>query len=574
MKSKQTINFSVSYNFQTFNIFLSHLSLIISTQLVQPHYTKDGDDMKHTKILFITILFLLCATLIGWKSISVKNNSDSSSSNESMQSKIKKIYNVANQSKIASSLNKEKQNPTYTEDNMFVKYNPYGTNTQSLYVYFTTEDAVKVSYTVHVDDSFISDFTRNVAQSSTYQTIHEFQIIGLIPNSNNEITITLTKKNGSSVNKTMNYELGNLLGDEEVKLKTDISDATKLSDGLYVILGNDSENTDFMYYYDNEGVLRGEVPILGYRSHRLIFNNDTIYYSISESKMAQVNNLGQVTNVFDLGQYKLHHDYVFDKKGNLLILATDTTQDSVEDVIIKLNPSYSTVSKVVDLGDLLPKYKSICKKNSDNELDWMHINTIQYTKNDSLILSSRETSSIIKLKNISSAPEIDYMIGDSSFWKNTGYEDLLYTKKGDFTIQGGQHTVTYEEDSSLKDGQYYLYMYNNNIGISETRSDFDWSSIGLTNSKPYKGTTSYYYKYLVDEKKHTFELVDSFKVPYSGYVSSVQKMGNNTVIDSGFKGIFSEYDSDHKKIASFKMNMEKYIYRVYKYDFDGFYFSS
>lgn len=115
--------------------------------------------MKHKKLLFITILFLFCALLIGWKSVSYKNDSDTSETKESMQSRIKKIYNVENQSKIASSLNKEKLNPTYAEDNMFVKYNPYGTNTQSLYVYFTTEDAVKVSYTVHVDDSVISDFT-------------------------------------------------------------------------------------------------------------------------------------------------------------------------------------------------------------------------------------------------------------------------------------------------------------------------------------------------------------------------------------------------------------------------------
>ena len=106
MKSKQTVNFSVSHNFQTFIIFLSHLSLILSAQLIQPHYTKDGDDMKHKKILFITILFLLCSTLIGWKSISVKLNSDSSNAKESTQSKIKKIYNVTNQSKIASSLNR------------------------------------------------------------------------------------------------------------------------------------------------------------------------------------------------------------------------------------------------------------------------------------------------------------------------------------------------------------------------------------------------------------------------------------------------------------------------------------
>lgn len=119
----------------------------------------------------------------------------------------------------------------------------------------------------------------------------------------------------------------------------------------------------------------------------------------------------------------------------------------------------------------------------------------------------------------------------------------------------------------------FLYLFNNNIGISETRPDYDWSSIGLTNTKPYKGSSSYYYKYLVDENKNTFQLVDSFKVPYSGYVSSVQNIDNNTVVDSGFQGIFAEYDSNHNKIASYKMNIENYIYRVYKYDFTGFYFS-
>ena len=75
-----------------------------------------------------------------------------------------------------------------------------------------------------------------------------------------------------------------------------------LEDGLYVVLGNDSTALDFMYYYDNNGTLRGEVPLLGYRSHRLIFDKDSMYYSISETKMAQVSRTGQVTNVFDLGR--------------------------------------------------------------------------------------------------------------------------------------------------------------------------------------------------------------------------------------------------------------------------------
>lgn len=92
MKSKQTINFSFSHNLQTFIIFLSHLSLILCAQLVQvEHHKKDGDDMKHKKLLFITILFLFCAILIGWKSVSYKSDSDTSETKESMQSRIKKF---------------------------------------------------------------------------------------------------------------------------------------------------------------------------------------------------------------------------------------------------------------------------------------------------------------------------------------------------------------------------------------------------------------------------------------------------------------------------------------------------
>ena len=127
--------------------------------------------------------------------------------------------------------------------------------------------------------------------------------------------------------------------------------------------------------------------------------------------MAQVNRLGQVTKVYNLGDYKLHHDYVFDENGNMLILATDTTQDSVEDIVLKLDVNSGEVTEVLDLEDLFGEYKKTCVKNSSDELDWMHINTIQYMGNGSVLLSSRETSTIIKIDNIYDQPSVAYMIG-------------------------------------------------------------------------------------------------------------------------------------------------------------------
>lgn len=57
-------------------------------------------------------------------------------------------------------IEEEKSSGAYTEDNMLIKENPYGTNTLSLYVYFTTQEPVSVSYNVSVPDLSIGDFSQ------------------------------------------------------------------------------------------------------------------------------------------------------------------------------------------------------------------------------------------------------------------------------------------------------------------------------------------------------------------------------------------------------------------------------
>ena len=50
------------------------------------------------------------------------------------------------------------------------------------------------------------------------------------------------------------------------------------------------------------------------------------------------------------------------------------------------------------------------------------------------------------------------------------------TRKGNLVTPAGQHTVTVEKDNSLPDGQYYIYMFNNNYGRVTAFPEFDWSS--------------------------------------------------------------------------------------------------
>ena len=501
------------------------------------------------------------------------------------------VYDEDAQAAVASELEAAKSGQTLAEP--LVRYNPFGTNTQALYVYFATEQAASVAYTVSVsdeeavgiaDESFvdgsIDDFTHSVDDGALVQE-HEFQAMGLIPNVVNTVTITATYEDGTAECCVITCDVGDVLGDEELQLEvTEGTSSAELEDGLYVILGNDSTDADFMYYYDNRGILRGEVPVIGYRSHRMLFDDEgTMYYSASQSRMVAMNTLGQITHVYYLGDYDLHHDYVWGADGQLLVLATDTSRDdSDEDLVISLDVETGEVAELVDMGDLLATYKEEAfayheanyepeegEEEEDDVAGWMHVNSIQYIADeDAMLLSSRETSTIFKISGATSGqPAIEYMLASELFWEGTEYEGYLFEQVGDFTVHGGQHCLIYVEDDSLEEGQYYLQFYNNNLGVSaSTTNDFDYAGAGIGG----EDASSYYYVYLVDENERTFELVDSLEVPYSGYVSSVQWVGDNLIIDSGTLGYYTEYDAGYEPICSFSMGTDKFIYRVFKYD--------
>lgn len=498
---------------------------------------------------------------------------------ETERKQIKSIYTNSYQNKVEARLETAKSTGNYTEEAMLIEQNPYGTNTLSLYVYFETEENAKVSYTVSAADKDIEDFSAVPEGEEEYQTEHEFQVIGLVPDQKNTVIFTITTESGEERSYTYECKMGSLVGEEESQLEVteDNTQGEEIGNGLYVILGNDSDGLDFMYYYDKNGVIRGEIPLIGYRSHRLLFQNGLMYYSISQTKIAAVNTLGKVEKIYDTGKYELHHDYVFDDDGNLLVLATDTEKDSVEDQIIRIDTSTGEITCVLDLADLFGDYKAQCATEEGEELDWMHINTIQWLGEGTVLLSSRETSSIFKISGLYDTPQVDYIIGEDSFWEGSGYEELLLTKdesSGTFSGLGGQHSITYEESTDLEENEYYIYMFNNNFGVSESNPDCNWSQIEGIETSIKGGDTSYFYQYKVNEKTGEYTLAKSFEVPFSSYVSSAQKYDGNIVIDSGFQGLFGEYDSEGNLLRQYKMDLAtKYIYRVYKYDFEGFYFA-
>ena len=484
-----------------------------------------------------------------------------------------KVYDKEYSKSLLNQIENAKKDKKYTIDAPLIINNPFNTNTLGLYIFFESDELCRVEYNIHVDNEAINDFHKSLYNSNKeFSKVHEYQIIGIVPDKLNEVTLTLyNKKNIPFGSKNFNYFGPKVSPDADVHLKKEVGPSSnQLSDGLFATLGHVNSKGPYSYYYDNDGIIRGEIRVGDYRIDRILFKDNLMYISVDKNKIVSLNNLGYIEEVYDLGSYEMHHDYIFSKdKKYLLVLASDTNSDSIEDRIISVNLKNKDIKEIVDLGTLLPDIKErAIVAEGKSKLDWIHINSLELQEDNELLISSRELSTIIKIDDIFSNPKLDYLIADKRLWQDTKYEKYLLEQKGDFKIQYGQHCLELDKDETFEDDEYVLSLYDNNTGVSSSYPSYDWSNIdGIE-------TTSKYYKYLINEDEKTFSLIEKIYVPASRYISSIQHYKNNLIVDSGQDYIFSEFDQDNNLIARFYIDQEMWgLYRCFKYDFNDFYFS-
>ena len=463
---------------------------------------------------------------------------------------------------------------------------PFGTGSNGLLLSFQTERRSQIRYTVHTTSAELPDYTA-VAQSSadgnSFSRNHCFLLIGLVPGETNEVTLEALGERGR-VQQTVTFtiDMPEAISGYANQLDTTDGDSTAaLTDGLYYAMGL-GDYYGYTFFFDNDGVLRYEMVLEGFHSDRFLYTDGGLYTCVSSRKIALMSPLGQAVRVYDLGQYELHHDINWGPDGTILALVNDTEQDTVMDVVISLDPATGEVSEVVDFSELMDGYYgemthpvpitggSFWQAGED---DWLHLNSVQYMeKDDSILVSSRETSTIIKVSDIQGTPTLSAFIGDPAFWADTPYADLCYAMDGDFVAQYGQHDVELVADDSLEDGQYLLRMYDNNYWSLSTRDGYDPELADSVSTSLTSGDASYITFYLVDDNTKTFSLVEQHAVPYSAIVSNAQEIGGNFVVNSGVAHQFGEYDSDGNLIRAFDYDCMMNGYRVMKGDFVGYWF--
>ena len=495
-------------------------------------------------------------------------------------------YDTGVQQRIRAMLDKGRQGRSWSADAPLAVLNPFGTGSNGLYLSFKTNGATRVEYTVHVEDADIPDFTATAADSSgeAYTTDHEFQLIGLVPGETNVVTLTMRGSWGNIRQRVrFTIEMPETHSGYDTRLEVTDGTSTETQDeGLFTMMRTNGY-LGYGFLYDNSGVMRYEMVLEGFGMDRILTYGNDILTCVSANKLARINGLGQVEQVYPLGDYELHHDINYGGENTVVALAEKAGAVDVEDLVLEINLDTGEVTELLDCKDLMGDYHSQTRpiKGTDpffwqvGEQDWIHLNTVQYlAESDSLILSSRETSTILCVKDVHSSPAIDWMCGDPAFWEGTEYEQYCLEQVNDFTWQYGQHCVEYAPGEEA--GICYLRMFNNNYWAISSRDGYEPDLPEGVCTDLYGGSEdkSYTYVYRIDTNAGTVELVESFPVPYSSIVSNATlntETGHWTV-NSGIAMVFGEYDADGSLIRQYSYDCTMQGYRTFKYDYKGFWF--
>lgn len=502
-------------------------------------------------------------------------------------SSVRDIYSTAKSADVEENLTAIKKNKVFTTEDALWAYNPYGTNRNSMYVYFETKGNCYLRYTISVKDENIPDFTRTAYGTNTGNVTkeHEYQLIGLVPGQTNYIHMKLYNGDDQlSETKTFSFDVPASPTGAATRLasKKGVSKKT-ISNGLYVVFQEGKKTgksrQTAILLYDNSGVLRGEIPTNHYIGRNMEQIYDTMTYASSPNQIVQINSLGQVMKVISINGYEQAGEFAYDGYGNIYAIATANQKGaSPKSKVLQVELETGKVSQVLDMEDVLKSvYRKSVKQAKKKKVNWIELNSIQVVGTNKLLLSSKKLSSIFKISNVGSLlPKLNYIIADKkiySSYKNLQKKVLTKASEEDnttptetpavrnilkktvvpdpFVSQYGQEAMTYKDKSA--EGQYELTMFSSNTG---TGASGDGSS--------------YYLGFVVDETTNTYQLKIKNKVELNRNDGNYILDGDQYIYCRSDAKTYKEADTTGRLIKEF--STQTWPYRVYKKDFKNFWF--
>lgn len=258
---------------------------------------------------------------------------------------------------------------------------------------FRTTEAVTVQVEVLGDEPLSHTFAGS-------ETDHVIPILGLYPDRENRVVLTLTTEEGAEASDTISVEtepLPDFFPDVEITVATSEMEPgwTVSSFGL-----GDGAGRIFAYpfAFDSQGQIRWYLDLSDfdrYTFHIERLRNGNLLFG-QAGAVYEYDMLGQELNRWELPGYRYHHDVIEKEDGNLIVAVDLESAQTIEDHVVELDRASGSIVRVWDFRTILDPLRDTYHDPGDN--DWLHMNAVWWDEDDeALIVSGRNQSTVAKV---------------------------------------------------------------------------------------------------------------------------------------------------------------------------------
>ena len=270
---------------------------------------------------------------------------------------------------------------------------PFGTAPLSALLWVTLPVETGISIRVHGQDGMASDWELPAGE---YTALHARPIVGLYPDTTNQVTLSLTRRDGTvRRSKTLTLLTGPLpAGVPKFVVRTpyavperNVGFLVNYRPLYYPLLADAFGKVRWMLVSPEAGERRGMQQLA---------NGLFGYASIRDNAIRVYSWDGLLLQDLPLPApwERPHHDVFELPNGNLLVTVEETGAATIGDIIIEMDRASGQVVQVWDLKDALPQdYVDLYL----DPRDWVHVNGVVYDARDDAIIISARPFGIIKL---------------------------------------------------------------------------------------------------------------------------------------------------------------------------------
>ena len=436
----------------------------------------------------------------------------------------KNVYDKGNSDAARQRLDRVIKRITPSFEEPVIAANPFGTNLNSFYFYFTTESPGMVRYTVTVADRSVPDHVRyiNNGQENNLSKTHEFTLSGLVPGMTNFILVDVLGRDGD-VKKSQLYKYDAQGAALSTKLSVQKGNSKEdIRNGLYFVLPAGNKE---IYAYDNSGILRNITITESGHGGRIYQSGDSMIYQVSDQKVARVSSIGRVLGTAVVKGYGKIQDFAYDGYDNVYSLVRRKKRDYVLATSFqtgKTRVAYTFPKKVQALS-------------------------LAMQGGGTAYVACTEPHGIIKLEALTSqAPRVALILGKKSDWKKIPSAKDSWKKR-----------VTEDKDPET------WSMKNVLLDLVPDKSNGTRDMLSTYLLSKGKGTGLVF---TVDGKKKSTAVDHSFPTGQGGRCGCAV-YGNHFLISNFDRGVFAEYDDRGKVTKEFSMG--KAVTSVTKLSLNG-----